>query len=205
MILYSELFWALSETLSNALYNTRGGAEVVSGMASGFAIANLFFIAMGGIVTSVTVILGQELGAGNLEEAKSYKRWFLSGSVVFGTIFLLIGLLTTFLVPVVFSNLTIEAQKISKGLIIVAAIYMPLWAFLNAQYSISRTGGDTTMGVICDTVGNVLFISGMVLLTFFTSFNPVIMYAIVKISDVPKSTIAHFWLKKERWLVNLTK
>ena len=205
MILYSELFWALSETISNALYNTRGGAEVVSGMASGFAIANLFFIAMGGIVTSVTVILGQELGAGNLEEAKSYKRWFLSGSVVFGTIFLLVGLLTTFLVPVVFSNLTIEAQKISKGLIIVAAIYMPLWAFLNAQYSISRTGGDTTMGVICDTVGNVLFISGMVLLTFFTSFNPVIMYAIVKISDVPKSTIAHFWLKKERWLVNLTK
>ena len=44
MILYSELTWALAEAVSTALYNTRGGAEVVSGMSAGFAIANLFFI-----------------------------------------------------------------------------------------------------------------------------------------------------------------
>ena len=48
VILYSEIFWAFSETFSNALYNTRGGAEVVSGMAAGFAIANLFFICFSG-------------------------------------------------------------------------------------------------------------------------------------------------------------
>ena len=68
MILYSELTWAVSETVSNALYNTRGGAEVVSGMSAGFAIANLFFICFSGIVTATSVILGQELGAGRLDE-----------------------------------------------------------------------------------------------------------------------------------------
>lgn len=204
MILYSELFWAVSETISNALYNTRGGAEVVSGMASGFAVANLFFIAIGGVFTSVSVILGQELGAGNLEQARGYKRWFLSGSAVFGILFMIIGLCTTFLVPIVFQNLTPAAQSISIGLIVTAAVYMPLWSFLNSQYAISRTGGDTTMGVICDTVGNILFIGGMILLTKFTAWGPILMYAVVKLSDIPKMVIGLIWLKKERWLVNLT-
>lgn len=61
------------------------------------------------------------------------------------------------------------------------------------------------MGVICDTVGNALFLAGMFLLAFLTKLGPVAMYAIVKVSDVPKSVIAWIWLKKERWLVNLTK
>jgi len=60
------------------------------------------------------------------------------------------------------------------------------------------------MGVICDTVANVLFIGGMVVLTFLTKLGPVEMYAIVKLSDIAKTVIAYFWLKKERWLVNLT-
>jgi len=91
MILYSELTWALSEAVSTALYNTRGGAEVVSGMSAGFAIANLFFICFSGIVTASSVILGQELGAGRLQEAKKYKNWILSGSVLFGFIFMAAG------------------------------------------------------------------------------------------------------------------
>lgn len=204
MILYSELFWAVSETVSNALYNTRGGAEVVSGMAAGFAIANLFFICFSGIVTSASVIVGQELGAGHIEESRKYKNWILTGATLFGAFFMLLGFLSTLLIPFVFSNLTVSAQNTARGLVIVAAAYLPLWAYLNGQYAISRTGGDTIMGVICDTIGNVLFLGGMFVLTFCTRLGPVAMYAIVKLSDIPKMLAAHFWLKKERWLVNLT-
>ena len=60
------------------------------------------------------------------------------------------------------------------------------------------------MGAVCDTVGNVLFLAGIIILTFFTKLNPIQMFAIVKLSDVPKTLVAYFWLKKERWLVNLT-
>ena len=48
LVLFCEMVWALSETITTAVYNGRGGADVVSGMASGFAIANLFFVAFGG-------------------------------------------------------------------------------------------------------------------------------------------------------------
>ena len=204
MILYSELTWALSETVSNALYNTRGGAEVVSGMSAGFAIANLFFICFSGIVTATSVILGQELGAGRLAEAKKYKNWILTGSTLFGAVFMFIGFFTVLLIPFVFKNLSANSQAIARGLIITAAVYLPLWAYLNGQYAISRTGGDTTMGVLCDTAANILFVGGMFLLVWLTPFGPVTMYAIVKLSDFAKAGIAYFWLKKERWLVNLT-
>ncbi|MGP1444541.1 MATE family efflux transporter [Treponema sp.] len=203
MILYSELTWAVSETVSTALYNTRGGAEVVAGMSAGFAIANLFFICFSGIVTATSVIVGQKLGAGELEEAKQYKNWVLSGSVLFGAIFMLIGFSTVLLIPFVFKELSLHSQLIARGLIIVAAAYLPLWAYLNGQYALSRTGGDTMMGVLCDTIANILFVGGMFLLIWFTALGPVVMYVIVKLSDVVKAVIAYFWLKKERWLVNL--
>ena len=106
MILYSELTWTLAETVSTALYNTRGGAEVVSGMAGGFAVANLFFICFSGIVTATSVIVGQELGAGRLAEAKKYKNWILVGSTVFGLIFMVAGFSTVLLIPFVFKNLS---------------------------------------------------------------------------------------------------
>jgi len=204
MILYSELTWAVAETVSTALYNTRGGAEVVAGMSGGFAIANLFFICFSGIVTASSVILGQELGAGRLSEAKKYKNWILTGSTAFGFIFMMVGFSTVLLIPFVFKNLSAHSQVIARDLIITAAAYLPLWAYLNGQYAISRTGGDTTMGVICDTVANILFVGGIFLLVWFTSLGPVAMYAIVKISDIVKAVIAYYWLKKERWLVNLT-
>lgn len=205
VILYSEIFWAISETVSNALYNTRGGAEVVSGMACGFAIANLIFICIGGIMTSTSVVMGTELGKDNLNECRKYKNWILTGSIIFGLLFTVIGICTTFLVPVVFGKLTEQARTIAFQLIITAAIYLPLWTYLNAQYAISRAGGDTKMGAVCDTVGNAFFLGGMFALTYLTPLGPIAMYAIVKLSDVPKTIIAHIWLKKEKWLVNLAE
>ncbi|EID85197.1 putative efflux protein [Treponema sp. JC4] len=203
LILVSELLWAFSETVATALYNTLGGAEVVSGMAGGFAICNLFFICFSGIVTATTVIVGQELGAGHLEEARIQKNWILTGSTLFGCLFLVIGFATTLLVPYVFANLTPEARRIACGVIIVGASYLPLWAFLNAQYAISRAGGDVKMGAICDLAANIAYIASMFFFVLCTSLGPIAIYALTKISDFIKSGIAHWWLKKEKWLVNL--
>ena len=42
------------------------------------------------------------------------------------------------------------------------------------------------------------------LLARFTNVGPVALYCGVKLIDVVKPVIFHFWLKKERWLKNLT-
>lgn len=204
-ILISEISWVASETVTTALYNSRGGSDIVSGMAGGFAIANLFYICFNGIFVSTGVVLGGTLGANRLEEARIQKKWLLSGSALFGSFVALVGSLTLLLIPLIYGNLTLSAQAVAKGLVLVNIFYMPSWAYLNAQFAVSRTGGDTTMGLLVDLIANVgMVIPGMFILTYFTTCGPVAMYGIIKLTDFIKITIAHLWLKKERWLKNLT-
>ena len=205
MILVPEMTWIISETITTALYNSRGGAEIVSGMAAGFAISNLFFVSFSGLHTAIGVVLGSTLGANKLDDARRQKNWLLNGASIFGVFTGLIGAATVFLIPLVFSNLSPEARIVTRNLVLVTAVYMPVWLYINAQFGISRTGGDTLLGFITDmSTITLLVIPGMFALTYLTDIGPVGMYTIIKLTDFIKITIAHFWLKKERWVKNLT-
>ncbi|MDR3303413.1 MAG: polysaccharide biosynthesis C-terminal domain-containing protein [Treponema sp.] len=207
MMFLSELSWISSETIMTALYNGRGGAEVVAGMAAGFTVANIFFLLFGGIFTATAVIIGGSLGAGKLDEARLKAQWIKAGSVVAGLIVMLLGaLLVMVLIPLVFSNLTTQARGISLGLVYVILVYLPLWSLLNSLWAISRSGGDTAMGMWADvSVNTLLFVPGAFILALCTPLDPVVMYAILKLSDIAKYFVARHFLKKERWVRKLTR
>jgi len=206
MIFASEISWVVSETLMIAMYNRRGGAEVVAGMAAGWTIANIFFMLFGGLWTASSVLVGGALGAGKLDEARNRAMWIKWGGFAAGLIFALPGALLTYtLVPIVFSNLTIAARENCLGLVIVILAYLPLWCFINTQFAISRAGGDTALGMYTDVSVNVLlFAPGSVLLSFFTTLAPVPMFALLKATDIVKCLIARYFLRKEKWVKNLT-
>lgn len=204
MIAVSELTWAASETITMAIYNSRGGAEIVSGMASGFSIANLFCVCFSGIYTTTGVLVGSALGAGRLDDARRQKEWIEGGSLAFGFFFAAMGFLSQLLIPVVFSSLSAEARSVSRALVVCAAAYMPLWCVVNAQFAVSRAGGDTMMGALIDLSANaLLMLPAIFILARFTTLGPVAMYALVKLSDVYKLIFASIWLGKEKWLRNI--
>jgi Na+-driven multidrug efflux pump len=207
MMFLSEASWISSETIMTALYNGRGGAEVVAGMAAGWTIANIFFLLFGGIWTAAAVVVGGSLGAGKLDEARIKAEWLKSGSVVAACIVSVAGaVLATLLIPLVFTNLTTPARGISLGLVYVILIYLPLWCLLNAQFAISRAGGDTAMGMYADvSVNTLLFVPGAFFLALCTSLEPVMMFSILKVSDIAKYLVARHFFKKERWVRNLAK
>jgi len=205
MMVLSETTWVVSETVVTALYNSRGGAEVVAGMAAGWTIANVFFLVFGGIHAATAVVVGGVLGAGRLDEARNRANWLKFGSFIAGIVVGLGAVLSTLLIPLVFGNLTPNARLITSGLVLVIAFYMPIWTLLNAQFAISRAGGDTALGMYVDvSVNTLLFVPGAFLLTLGTTMGPVPMFAIIKITDVVKYLIARWYLKKERWVRNLT-
>jgi Na+-driven multidrug efflux pump len=201
---FSETAWVISETIITAIYNGRGGAETVAGMAAGWTVANLFFLVFPAIHTATGVLVGQTLGAGRLEEARLKGRWIQSGAFVFGACAGLVAVASTAIVPLVFSNLSGDARLVTVGLILVIASYLPLWALLNAQFALSRAGGDTAMGVWVDVgVTYVVFIPAAFALAYLTPLGPVALFAIAKISDIPKALVAHWWLRKGYWVRNL--
>lgn len=205
MMFFSETAWVVSETIITALYNRRGGAETVAGMAAGWSVANLLFLVFPAIQTSTNVIVGSTLGAGKLDEGRSKARWIMAGSIIFGIGALLAALVSTAAVPLVFGNLSEAAQRVTRSIIVVIGVYLPLWCLLNAQFGAARAGGDTLMGVLVDVgVTYLVFIPAAFAISRFTAWGPVALFGVAKLSDIPKTLVAAWWLKKERWVRNLT-
>ena len=205
LVLFCEMVWVFSETITTAIYNGRGGADVVSGMASSFAIANLYFVAFGGLYSATGVILGRTLGEGNLDRARREKTWLLSGSAVFGLMMTAFGFATTLIVPLVFGRLSESAIGICRTMVATMSLLMPVWVYMNTQQAVARAGGDTKMGGYTDAGLTIFAMLPMVfLLARYTDAGPVMLYCGVKLIDVIKLVIFHFWLKKEYWLRNLT-
>ena len=205
LMLFSEVLWVISETVTTAVYNGRGGADVVSGMSAGWAIVNLLFASFGGINTATSVIIGKTLGKGQLDEARKQKTWMLSAAVVFGLFMTGMGGLVTLLTPLVFSHLSQVAQGICRDLVLLVSLYMPLWVYTNVQFSVARAGGDTVMGAVVDGgVTLLVVIPGILLLANLTNWGPVLMYGVLKLTDFVKIVTAHLWLRREKWVKNLT-
>ena len=205
LIFLSEISWGLSEMFMTALYNSRGGAETVAGMASGFTIANIFYLVFQGVHVASMVIVGGTLGRGELKEAKDKAKWIMNGSIIAGLIVGLIEMSSIFLIPFIFSKLTVNAQAITRNLVILISCYMPVWTYINSQFSVSRAGGDALFGFAVDVpVSLFLFAPAALILAKFTSVGPVAMFGIAKLTDFIKITIGIIMLKKERWIRKLT-
>lgn len=206
LIFVADMSWVLSEIVATAVYNSRGGPEVVAGMSAGWTIANLFFLVFPAIGTSVGVIIGGTLGRNKLEEAREQARWIKRGAFVLGLGTALLELFSIMLVPIVFRSLSPASHEVTRLLIIFIALYMPAWTLQNTQYAIARSGGDAVMGVWVDTTVNMfLFMPCMLLLYYFTDWSSPVMYAIAKLTSIMKAVLAEVQLKKERWVKNLTR
>lgn len=204
MMLFSETAWVMSETIITALYNGRGGAETVAGMAAGWTIANIIFLVFPAIGASTGVIVGATLGSGRLDEGRAKARWIMSGAVILGIGAGLFAFAGTALIPLVFANLSAQAQTVTRSLVFVIGVYLPIWCLLNAQFAVSRAGGDTLLGIWIDVAINyVFFIPTALLIAAKTPWGPVLLFGIAKLYDLPKAAIAGWWLKKERWVRNL--
>lgn len=204
LLIMSQMMWVLSESFTAAIYNGRGNAAVVSGMAASFSIANLFFISFDGITTATGVLIGKSLGRNELDDARKEKTWMLSAAIIFGCIMCLVGVVTVLLVPVVFGNLSIDAQNICRAMLLLMALFMPLWIYVNTQLAVCRAGGDTKVGFFVDGGTTAVMIPMLLILAFFTNASPVMMYFGVKALDVGKIIVATHEMKKERWVVNLS-
>jgi putative MATE family efflux protein len=205
MMIFSESTWVFSETVLTALFNGRGGAETVAGIASGFTIANIFFLAFSGIHTATGAIVGNTLGANELDAARSQARWITTGAVIMGLSLACVEAASVLIIPLVFGNLSAQAQSITRTMVFTVSAFMPIWTLLNAQFAVSRSGGDALMGFLVDVLVTIfVFLPLTFILAFYTALPPVALFACVKSSDILKAAVAAWWLKKERWVRNLT-
>lgn len=202
-LLINELLWSSGMTTMNQCFSVRG-LEVVSAENIAMTIANLFFCAFLSMGTTVSIMVGQLLGSGQIERAIDEDRKLIAFAVALCTA---VGAVMAVIAPLVpqLYNTTEPVRRLAVSLILVNAAMLPVNAFTNGCYFTLRSGGKTLITFLFDSV----FVWGVsvpaaFLLSRLTTMPIVPMYILVYALDIIKCVSGYFLVKSKKWVQNLT-
>ncbi len=201
-LLLNEILWSAGMTVLNQCYSLRG-LEVVSAVNISTTVSNLFFCAFFSMGTTVSIIVGQLLGAGELEKAVDEDTKLIAFSVA---LCFAVGLVMAMLAPLIpqIYNTTDTVKRLASALLLVSAAMMPVNAFTNSAYFTLRSGGKTVITFVFDCVFVwALSIPVAFILSRYTAMHILPMYIVVQALDIIKCAIGYDLLKKRKWVKNL--
>lgn len=203
-LLVNELLWAGGMTVLNQCYSLRG-LEVVSAINISTAVSNLFFCAFISMGNTVAIMVGQLLGAGQLEQAVEEDRKLIAFAVALCTA---VGLVMVLLAPAIpqIYNTTDTVKRLAEQLLFVVAVTMPVHGFNNACFFTLRSGGKTLITFVFDSVYIwVLCIPLAFVLSRYTAVPILPLYITVQLLDLVKVAMGYVLVKKRLWVKNLVR
>lgn len=201
-LMFNEIMWSLGMTFMVQIYSTRGAAVVTSQNIAN-TLTNFFNVIFISIGSAISIIIGQLLGAGKMEEAVDTNRKLTFTAVASSAMLGLIVIAVAPYFPLIY-NTTDEVRGLATSFLQISGLFIPLWAFVNSAYFTIRTGGKTFVTFLFDSVFVwVVTIPTAYLLTGFTSFGIVLIYFICQSVDIIKAAIGFVLLKTKIWVVNI--
>ena len=155
------------------------------------------------LMVNEILIVGQLLGAGKMEEAKDTDRKLIAFAVMS-----IIGMgavvaLTAPLFPQLY-NTSREVKDLAATLLRVAALCMPVFAFLHTTYFTLRSGGKTIITFLFDSVFLwCVSIPVAYVLSRHTAMAIASLYLSCQMLDLIKCVIGFVLVKKGVWLNNI--
>ena len=153
--------------------------------------------------STISIIVGQRLGAGELERAVDEDRKLIAFSV---SLCVVVGAVMAVLAPFVprIYNTTENAKSIAASLLLVSACMMPVNAFAHGCYFTLRSGGKTLITLIFDSAFVWVFaVPVAVVISRFTDMPILPMYIIVQALEFIKVGIGFYMVKNRMWVKNL--
>ena len=201
-LLLNEVLWSLGMTFINQCYSTRGMSALAALNITSTAW-NLFCIIMFAMGNAVSIMVGQYLGRGDKQGARDVDAKLLFITVV-SHILQGAGLaLVSGLIPQLF-DVTEEARALASRTLIIAGASLPIHAFLHATYFTNRSGGNTIITFLFDSVYTWCVPAVLAFcLSRYTQADVVTMYFCIQFIDVVKLVIGLFMLKSDFWANNI--
>lgn len=201
-LMINEVLWAAGMTTVNQCYSIRGIA-VVAGVNIAATITNLFNIVYIQLGACISIIVGQYLGAGDLEEAKDADNKMIAFSVFCCVIVAFCMFVLGRFFPRIY-NTTDEIKSLAANFIAVSAMIMPFCSFSHASYFTLRSGGKTFVTFLFDSVFTwVVVVPVAYVLAHFTGLGIVSIYFFVQATELIKVIIGYFMVKSNVWLVQM--
>ena len=201
-LILNETMWAAGAAAVGRYYSLRG-LNVVSAYQINNTFFSVFSVAFMSVGVAIGIILGQMLGAGEIEEAKPTAKRLMRFSV-----FLSIGVGAAFaalspFVPQLY-NTGDDVKNLATGFMLICAATMPFDAYANAAYFTLRSGGQALITIIFDSGFSwAVSVPAALILARFTDIPILPMYAAVQSLNFLKDVIGFVFVKKGKWAVKL--
>ena len=182
------------------------GTEVTDAYYVANTITNMFFSVCNGLSVSGSMLLGAELGKGDVEKAITESRWFLYLGLMLAAITGTIVIAAAVPLVSLFGLTNPDAITMSTAIVRVSAFRIALRMIVVVIFSSLRAGGDSRMLMVLDC-GIVWFVGipliyGMIALLHMTNFP--LIYFLAQFELVARIIIGMRRFTSNRWAVNLT-
>ena len=204
-VLANEMVWGCGFTMYSVIMGHLGSDAVAANSIANI-VKNLIACFCSGIGNGGGILVGNELGQGNLEKARSYGGRLCRISIVSGIISGLVLLaLSPLILPV--SNLSDVSAGYLRGMLLICSYYM-IGRAVNATTiaGIFCAGGDSRFGLLCDTIVMWVIAVPLGLISAFVLNLPVLaVYFVISLDEMVKLPAVYRHYKKYAWVKDLTR
>lgn len=202
-LLLNELLWSLGTTMVVQCYSTRG-LDAVAAYNISSTVYQFFSMAVLAMGSAISIMVGQELGAGEFDRAVDTNRKMIAFGVV-----LCVGaaILLAFAAPLFpkIYNTTETVRQQATRLLWLDATFLVFRGIYNSCYFTLRSGGKAMLTFLFDSVSMwIVNLPVALILAHMTALPLLTVYLIVQIFDALKAVVGLYLVKKGIWINNLT-
>jgi len=202
-VIANEFMWGLGTTIYSLAYG-RMGDNAVAAITIATTIQDIVVVLFQGLSAATAVILGNEMGAGQLKRAEKYAKnflilQFLVTLAAMGVCYAIRGGVISMY------SITPEVARDVNLCLLVFICYMPakMFNYVNVV-GVLRSGGDTKMCLVIDTSG--VWLIGIPMAFFgglYLKQAIYVVYGMVMLEEIYKAVIGYIRYRQKKWLRNL--
>ncbi len=199
----NQLLWGFGFAMITVILGHLG-TDVASANSIAAIVKDLVSCLCYAIASGSVIVIGNELGAGNLEKGKLYGDKLFKLGIVSGII---LGIIAAASAPVIlhFTHMTDTAEHYLLIMLMMCSYYI-LGRSINSILigGIFSAGGDTKFGFICDTLTMWAFIVPVGFISAFVLELPVmVVYFLLNLDEIIKIPAVIIHYRKYKWVKNI--
>lgn len=204
-VMANELIWGCGFTMYSVIMGHLGTDAVAANSIANIT-KNLVVCFCLGLGSAGSIVVGNALGAGNLERARREGAYLCRLSVISGIV---TGLFLLLISPVIlsFSGIGPQAREYLRYMLIVCSYYL-VGKSINSMTigGIFCAGGDSRFGLVCDTITLWCITVPLGMTAAFVCRASVLtVYVLLNLDEVIKLPVVYRHYKKYNWVRNLTE
>ena len=205
-VLGNELVWGCGFTMFSVIMGHLGSDAVAANSVANI-LKNIIACVCNGIGIGAGIIVGNELGKGEMERATEYGNRLFKLAVFAGAVSGLILLAVSTVLRIFTGSLSAQAHSYLKNMMYICTYYM-IGKSVNATViaGVFCAGGDTKFGLKCDAVTMWVILIPIGMITAFVLKLPImVVYFIISMDEIIKLPAVYRHYKKYNWVRNLTE